>query len=84
MEKLSEVLKRNAPKKIQMIAPVEIVEMTEPQANVYSLKRQLASTDYKVIKCTEYLMAGLSAPYDITTLNAERQAIRDEINELEG
>jgi len=85
MEKLSEVLLRNAPqKKIKMIAPVEIIEMTEPQANAYTLKRKIASTDYKVIKCAEYQLAGLPAPYDIVALNVERQAIRDEINIMEG
>ena len=39
--------------------------------------------DWKIAKCYEYALIGLPAPYDITELNAKRQAVRDEINELE-
>lgn len=39
--------------------------------------------DWKIAKCYEYALMGLPAPYDITELNAQRQAVRDEINELE-
>jgi hypothetical protein len=39
--------------------------------------------DYKIIKCSEYQLAGKELPYDITELHAERQALRDEINKLE-
>lgn len=39
--------------------------------------------DWKIAKCYEYALMGLPAPYDITELNAKRQAIRDEINTLE-
>jgi len=48
------------------------------------LKQQLAETDYKIIKCYEYQLAGLDLPYDIPALHAERQGIRDKINLLEG
>lgn len=47
------------------------------------LTSMLAESDYKIIKCYEYQMAGLELPYDIKALHAERQAMRDEINELE-
>lgn len=47
------------------------------------LKAQLADTDYKIIKCSEYQLAGVELPYDITAMHAERQALRDRINELE-
>ena len=53
------------------------------QARIAELKAQLGDTDYKVIKCAESQLAGLDLPYDIATLHAERQALRDEINELE-
>lgn len=39
--------------------------------------------DWKIAKCYEYALMGLPAPYDIAELNAKRQAVRDEINELE-
>lgn len=52
-------------------------------AQIAQLKEQLAATDYKIIKCSEYSLAGIDAPYDIATLHSERQAIRDQINALE-
>ena len=48
------------------------------------LKDELAATDYKIIKCSEYNLAGQSLPYEIEELHAKRQALRDRINELEG
>lgn len=54
---------------------------TEEQ--IAALKAQISASDYKVIKCAECSLAGLPSPYDIVTLNAERQAIRDQINVLE-
>ena len=54
---------------------------TEDQ--IASLKAQLSSTDYKIIKCSEAQLLGEELPYDITSLHAERQALRDKINELE-
>lgn len=39
--------------------------------------------DWKIAKCYEYALMGLPAPYDIAELNVQRQAVRDEINELE-
>lgn len=48
------------------------------------LKAQLDGTDYKIIKCSECQLAGVELPYDVVALHAERQAIRDEINQLEG
>lgn len=47
------------------------------------LKQALTTTDYKIIKCSEYQLAGLEAPYDIAELHKERQEIRDKINALE-
>lgn len=47
------------------------------------LKSELSATDYKIIKCSECSLAGVELPYDVAELHAERQAIRDRINELE-
>lgn len=54
------------------------------ERRIAELKSQLDSTDYKIIKCSEYQLAGVELPYDVVALHAQRQAIRDEINELEG
>ena len=68
----------------------EIKEVPEPteeeikQARIAELKAELSSTDYKIIKCSECSLAGVELPYDISELHTARQALRDEINELEG
>ena len=54
-----------------------------PEGEITSLKAQLTETDYKIIKCSEYQLAGLELPYDIATLHADRQNKRTRINELE-
>lgn len=61
----------------------DVAEM-ERQASIESLKMQLAESDYKVIKIAECLACGLDAPYDVAALHQERQALRDQINALEG
>lgn len=55
----------------------------EPIVTIEQLKQQLAQTDYRVIKCCEYQLAGLPLPYDIIALHTEKQALRDKINMLE-
>lgn len=66
------------------LAEIEEMErVASIQNEINSLKAQLESTDYKVIKCYEYGMIGLDAPYDVETLHEERQSIRDIINEKE-
>lgn len=50
---------------------------------IQQLKDSLAASDYQVTKCYEASLTNLPLPYDITTLHAERQLIRDQINELE-
>lgn len=52
-------------------------------SEIERLKRKLAESDYKVIKCYEYSLAGLPEPYSIENIHTERQQIRDEINRLE-
>ena len=58
------------------------VEKT-PADKITELKEQLSATDYKVIKCAECQLLGEEMPYDMAALHAERQAIRDKINQLE-
>lgn len=53
------------------------------ERRIAELKAQLNGTDYKIIKCSECSLAGKPLPYDILELHTQRQAIRDEINELE-
>lgn len=68
----------------------EIQEMPAPseeevkQRRIEELKAELSATDYKIIKCSECSLAQVELPYDVVELHAQRQAIRDEINELEG
>lgn len=67
---------------------VTVEEVDDPELSVEeqiaALKEQLSSTDYKIIKCSEASLVGEELPYDITALHAERQAIREQINALEG
>lgn len=56
----------------------------DKEARIAELKEQLNGTDYKIIKCSECSLAGVELPYNIAALHAERQALRDEINQLEG
>lgn len=50
---------------------------------IQSLKDQLTSSDYKVIKCYEASLTRTVLPYDIDELHSQRQELRDRINELE-
>jgi hypothetical protein len=67
----------------QLIDVVLTVKPVDISAEISFLKTQLTATDYKIIKCYEYSLVDLPAPYDITALHAERQALRDQINILE-
>ena len=61
----------------------EDLERQVTQQEIENLKRELEATDYKVIKCSEYQLATLEAPYDIADLHTARQLLRDRINALE-
>lgn len=65
---------------VQMYVPNREKSTAE---KIRELKALLSATDYKVIKCSECQLLGQEMPYDIEVLHAERQAIRDQINELE-
>lgn len=58
-------------------------KVKSPAEQIAELKKQLSATDYKVIKCAECQMSGQEMPYDVVALHTERQAIRDQINQLE-
>lgn len=55
-------------------------EMFEQE--IRNLECDLTASDYKIIKCYEYQLMGEPMPYNIITINAERQAKRDRINEI--
>ena len=71
-------------KRYEIVAIPEPSEEEKKQARIAELKAELNSTDYKIIKCSECSLAGEELPYDIAELHVARQALRDEINELEG
>lgn len=65
---------------------MEEIEILEQE--IRNLTSQLTSSvssvgDWKVVKCYEASLVGLEPPYDINALHAERQAIRDRINEIQ-
>lgn len=58
-----------------------IVKKLNGEQRIAELKQLLAATDWKVVVNAELYQAGLPLKYP--NLHAERQAWRDEINELE-
>ena len=60
-----------------------LIDKKSIEDEINKLKEELNSTDYKIIKCSEYQLAQLEPPYDIAELHATRQVLRDKINELE-
>lgn len=81
---------------IEPVAPVqpepteeELAEQARQQqisqltAQIDGLKAQIAASDYKIIKTYEYALLGEQTEYDIETVHAERQSLRDQINTLE-
>ena len=69
---------------IEPVAPVQPEPTEEELAEqVDDLKTRIAASDYKVIKTYEYTLLGEQTEYDMETVHAERQALRDQINTLE-
>ena len=58
-------------------------QIRQVTAQINDLKVQIAASDYKVIKTYEYSLLGEQAEYDMETVHAERQNLRDQINALE-
>lgn len=69
----------------EMILADGWVEYVEPQESDQQkeariARRGLTTTDYKVIKCMEAYLCGEPLPYDIISVHAERQALREIVN----
>ncbi|WP_280646689.1 MULTISPECIES: hypothetical protein [unclassified Dysgonomonas] len=58
-------------------------DMQEVRREISLLKEQLSNGDYKIVKCYEANLLGEQLPYDMAKLHAERDEIRNRINELE-
>lgn len=60
-------------------------KINELNDKIHTLKNELLESDYVIIKCQEYLLAGKEIPneYDIVNYNEQRDLIRSQINELE-
>lgn len=60
-------------------------EFNECRTNdrIKALKQQLTDSDYKIIKAYEAQLANGVVTYDFEQVHAERQKMRDEINDLE-
>jgi len=43
---------------------------------------ELGNSDYKIVKSYEYQLLGLEIPYDLQSLHAEREELRERINEF--
>ena len=66
----------------------ENIKREELEAELRVLRSELQANtseigDWKIVKALEYQIAGKKLPYDIDALNAERQKVRDRINEIE-
>ena len=58
-------------------------QISQVTAQIDDLKDQIAASDYKIIKTYEYALLGEQTEYDMEAAHAERQALRDQINDLE-
>ena len=63
-------------------------KVAELEQKIRDLQSQLSSSnspigDWKVSKCMEYEVVGLECPYDVKELHKARQAVRDEINQIQ-
>lgn len=56
---------------------------TQTKNRINYLKSKLTDTDYKIIKAYEAQLVDGAVTYDFEQVHAERQKMRDEINELE-
>lgn len=66
----------------------ENIKREELEAELRVLRSELQANtsnigDWKIIKALEYHITGEETTYDMKKLNAERQKVRDRINEIE-
>ena len=64
------------------------MEREQKESEIRTLINKLSATssdigDWKVVKCYEAKLQEKSMPYDLDVLMAERQKVRDRINELQ-
>ena len=76
----------NLENETEMTAAID--ERMEKEQEIRNLQSMLSSTaspigDWKIAKHMEYTLLGMDSPYDIEALHAERQAVRDRINDLQ-
>lgn len=77
---------KNLENETEMTAAID--ERMEKEQEIRNLQSMLSSTaspigDWKIAKHMEYTLLGMDSPYDIEALHAERQTIRDRINDLQ-
>ena len=61
----------------------DVPDFPKFRKEIKTLQDELASTDYRVIKCYEASLVGDPMPYDIQELRTTREAARARINILE-
>lgn len=61
----------------------KIKKLTANMKTIEKFQKSLSKSDYKIIKCYEYSLVGLEAPYDAEKLHEQREKIREEIRRLE-
>lgn len=66
----------------------ENIKREELEAELRALRSELQANtsnigDWKIVKALEYQLTGQETTYDMKKLNAERQKVRDRINEIE-
>ena len=66
----------------------ENIKREELEAELRVLRSELQANtsnigDWTIIKALEYQLTGEETAYDMKKLNAERQKVRDKINEIE-
>lgn len=71
------------------MAKKKVESTANSTSEVSELKLQISSPyseigDWKIVKILEYRMMGYEDPYDLEELHKARQAVRDQINLLEG
>ena len=70
MEEMMDIERQNKESQIQTL----ISRLQAPTSNI---------GDWKIVKCYEAKLQHKEMPYDLDTLLAQRQAVRDEINRLQ-
>lgn len=70
MEEMIDIERQNKESQIQTL----ISRLQAPTSDI---------GDWKIVKCYEAKLQNKEMPYDLDTLLAQRQAVRDEINRLQ-